>query len=273
MSTDPVSATVTVADLEVAYTRTGAGAPVVFVHGLGQDRHSWRPVLDALDGVTGYAYDLRGHGDTPLGRADGTLAQLRDDLLGFLAAVTGPAICVGFSLGGTVVLAAAAERPDLVTAVVGLGTSSVVGRAAKAFYEQRAALFAEGDREANRQAMVEDTAAALHRPDSDAAAVAAARLAAIGDGAGFVNAATAMARMADEPLTPALARIGPGTPVRLIGADHDALCPRRAADLILEAVPHATYAEVTDAGHLMLVDQPGQVTALLRSALRTAAAG
>jgi len=103
--------------------------------------------------------------------------------------------------------------------------------------------------------------------------VAAARLAAIGDGAGFVNAATAMARMADEPLTPALARIGPGTPVRLIGADHDALCPRRAADLILEAVPHATYAEVTDAGHLMLVDQPGQVTALLRSALRTAAAG
>src|SRR5262245_50525805 len=117
-------------DIDVEYTRAEEGPPVVLVHGLAEDLSSWRSVQHALTGRTIYAYDLRGHGATTLGNADGTLSQLCDDLLAFIGEISGPAAVVGYSLGGTIVLSAAAERPDLVRRAVVIGTSSVVGRRA-----------------------------------------------------------------------------------------------------------------------------------------------
>ena len=259
--------TVSLRDIDVTYTRAGHGPAVVLVHGLAEDHQSWHTVQEAGLEATTYAYDLRGHGNATAGSPEGTLAQLRDDLLTFLEEVTGPAICVGFSLGGTVVLAAAAERPDLVTKVVALGTSSVVGRGAAGFYAGRIALFRGPDTAAQQEALFSDTAAALHNPESDVDAVTRFRLAAVGDGRGYVNASTAMAALVDAPLTPELSKVGPGVEVVIIGADHDTFCPKKAADIILGAIEHATYAEITGAGHLMLVDQPEQSIALLQQTL------
>ncbi|WP_231645994.1 alpha/beta fold hydrolase [Mycolicibacterium mengxianglii] len=261
------TATIALNGIDVTYATAGSGPPVVLVHGLGEDRQSWRVVQESLTDVTTHAYDLRGHGATGIGAAAGTLAQLRDDLVAFLGAVTGPAVCVGFSLGGAIVLSAAAYRPDLVKTVVALGTSSVVGRGAKAFYTERIELFRGSDTAAKEAALLADTAAALHDPHSDAAAVTRARLTAVGDAHGYLNASTAMARLADEPLTPALSAIPADVDVHLIGADHDSLCPRKAAQIVLDAIHHATYAEISGAGHLMLIDQPEQVLAALRQAL------
>lgn len=259
--------TVTLRDIDVTYTRAGEGPAVVLIHGLAEDHRSWRAVQQAELPVTTYAYDLRGHGRTTVGSPEGTLAQLRDDLIAFLEEVTGPAICVGFSLGGTVVLSAAAERSDLVTKVVALGTSSVVGRGAAAFYAGRIDLFRGDDAEAQRAALRDDTAAALHNPDSDLDAVTDFRLEAVGEAHGYINASTAMAALVDSPLTPELARIGRDTEVAIVGADHDTFCPKKAADIILGAVEHATYHEITGAGHLMLVDQPERSIDLLRRLL------
>jgi 3-oxoadipate enol-lactonase len=250
--------------IEVHFTRAGEGPPVVLVHGLAQDCRSWSSVQHGLPTASTYAYDLRGHGRTTLGDSNGTLAQLRDDFLAFLEGVTGPAIGVGFSLGGTVVLSAAVARPDLVRRVVVMGTSSVVGRAAKAFYAERIELFRGSDMAAKAAALRADTAAALHNPDVDVDEVTRARVEAVGDGAGYVNAATAMASLADEPLTPELASITSQTPVTVIGAEHDTFCPRKAADIILDSIKHAEYREVAEAGHLMLIDQPARTVDVLR---------
>ena len=81
--------------------------------------------------------DLRGHGETGLGNAEGTLTQLGNDLVGFLEAITGPAVCIGYSLGGTIVLWAAAMRPDLVLHAIVAGTSVKVGYTANGFFQQR----------------------------------------------------------------------------------------------------------------------------------------
>lgn len=258
---------VTLGDIEVTFTRAGDGPAVVLVHGLAEDHHSWRAMQDATSDATTYAYDLRGHGGTSVGDANGTLDQLRDDLLAFLEQITGPATCVGFSLGGTIVLSAAAQRPDLVTRVVALGTSSVVGRGAAGFYAGRIELFRGTDRTEQEAALRTDTAAALHNPDSDLDGVTRARLAAVGEGHGYINASTAMAALAQAPLTETLTTIGAGIPVTIIGADHDTFCPKKAADIILGAVDHATYTEITGAGHLMMVDQPKQTTELLHRIL------
>ncbi|KAB0614491.1 alpha/beta fold hydrolase [Castellaniella defragrans] len=256
----------TLNDIDVAYTVEGSGDPVVFVHGLAEDRHTWSGQQQALGGrYRGYACDLRGHGLTSLGQADGTLAQLGHDLLAFLERVTGPARVVGFSLGGTIALWAAAERPDLVRKSVVLGTSSVVGRAAVQFYQDRIAQAADTGSAAFRDALRADTEAGLHRQHASLGRIVDARLAAVGDGRGYVNAARAMMGLNAEPLTPRLARIE--TPVVVIGAEHDRFCPQKAATILLDALPGAAFLTIPEAGHLMNVDNPDAVTQALRQAL------
>jgi pimeloyl-ACP methyl ester carboxylesterase len=266
MSTD---ATRRLGDIVVAWTECGSGRPVVLVHGLAEDRRTWVRQQQALDGLHTFAYDLRGHGDSSLGDADGSLAQLGGDLVRFLEEVTGPAAVVGFSLGGAIALWAAAERADLVDGLVVLGTSSVVGRGAIGFYEDRIAKAGDPASQAFRDAVRDDTEAGLDRlPDESfggLAGVVDARLRAVGDGRGYVNAARAMAALNAEPLTPRLGEIAQH--VDVVGAAKDAFCPPKAAAIITDALTDATYHEIPDAGHLMNVDNPAAVTTVLRHAL------
>ncbi|TCP47878.1 pimeloyl-ACP methyl ester carboxylesterase [Tamaricihabitans halophyticus] len=259
------TATITLRDIDVRYREAGSGPAVVLVHGLAEDHLSWHVQQETLAGFRTYAYDLRGHGGTTQGVGQGTLAQLRDDLGAFLREVSGPAYCVGFSLGGTVVLAAAAAEPDLVTGAVLIGTSTVVGRAAAEFYAERIGRVTDQDSSALAEALHADTAAALVNPASDVDAITQRRIVAVGDGGGYANAARAMAGLRSAPLTPELGSVR--CPVSVIGAEHDTFCPRKAADIIREALPHATYTEIADAGHLMNVEQPEAVTASITTAL------
>ena len=171
---------------------------------------------------------------------------------------------MGYSLGGTVVLALAAERPDLVTRAVVSGTSSVVGRAAAGFFEERIAMLGS-DRPAFEAALRDDTAAQSITPGADLDAITRRRVEAVGDGLGYVNAARAMQGLRASPLTPALARIR--CPVDVIGGDGDLFCPRRAAEIILAELADGEYHEIADCGHLMTVDQPEAYAVTLRAAL------
>lgn len=252
-------------DIDVDYRTTGAGDPVVMVHGLAEDAGSWADVQARLPGFATYAYDLRGHGNTDLGQAEGTLAQLGGDLIRFLEEVTGPAACVGYSLGGTVVLWVATQRPDLVRRAVVIGTSTVVGSAAAGFFHGRMALL-ESDFEAFSTALADDTAKQILSPDADFAEVAARRLRAVGNGGGYINAARAMARLNGEPLTPRLAEIACG--VDVIGGSGDVFCPRKAADIILEHLADGRYHEIAGAGHLISIDKPVEYAGAIESALQ-----
>lgn len=257
----------TVGDIEIAWTEAGPaeGRPVVLVHGLAEDRRTWAAQQEQLTDAHTYAYDLRGHGDTTLGEANGTLEQLGTDLIGLLESVTGPAVVIGFSLGGTVTLWAAAERPDLITRAVVLGTSSVVGRAAAEFYGGRIATAADTGSDEFREALRDDTRAALSVATDRLDEVVTARLAAVGDGAGYINAARAMAALNQAPLTSRLSEVK--VHVDVIGATGDTFCPMKAAQIILDALPDATYREIPDAGHLMNIDNPQGVTSALRLTL------
>lgn len=254
-----------IGDLQVAYTSGGSGEVAVLIHGLAESRQSWRRQQQILPDVRTYAYDLRGHGDTTIGTPDGTLTQLGGDLIGFLEQVSGPAALVGFSLGGAVALWTAAHRPDLVRRVVVLGTSSVVGRAAAGFYAQRIAEAADVTSLEFRESLRADTAAALAVAVDRLDEVLAARLAAVGDGAGYRNAAAAMAALHSEPLTPTLTAVT--THVDVVGGASDAFCPIKAAQIMLDVLPDASYHEIPRAGHLMGVDCPEDVAQMLHSTL------
>lgn len=251
-------------DIEVAYTEAGVGRTCVLIHGLAEDRRSWANVQKSIGSYRTLAYDIRGHGETSLGDADGTLAQLGGDLIAFLETVTGPASCVGYSLGGTIVLWAAAHRPDLVSHAVVAGTSSIVGRAAADFFAQRIELIGN-DFPEFAAALKADTALQIALRHTELDSVAARRLEAVGDGHGYINAAHAMAGIRETPLMPLLDRIT--MPVDIIGGDKDTFCPRKAADILRESLPDAAYHEIPDAGHLMSIDQPALYASSIEMAL------
>lgn len=254
------------ADIDVGYSRAGEGPPAVMLHGLAEDRNSWADVQRRLSDFTTYAYDLRGHGETELGEADGTLRQLGGDLIAFLEALTGPAHCIGYSLGGAVVLWVAAKRPDLVTLATVAGTSTVVGRRAAGFFRDRIETI-RSDFSGFSSVLKEDTRQQLVVAGDQLEAVTARRLKAIGAGNGYVNAARAMARLNEDPLTQCLPDIA--CPVHVVGGEADVFCPRKAADIMIAALRHATYHEVARAGHLMSVDQPEAYAQAIRNALES----
>ena len=99
----------------LAFTRAGAGAPLVLLHGLGSSRHAWDPVIPALaERFDVIAVDLPGFGDSePLppqvepqpAALAASLADMLDDL-----GVADPHVA-GNSLGGWVALELARLRP------------------------------------------------------------------------------------------------------------------------------------------------------------------
>ena len=239
---------VTIGDIDAGYRRTGSGRRLVFIHGLGQDMNIWNEIRGQWINGDSYAYDLRGHGGTTLGNAQGTIAQLGRDLIGFLD-FAGPAVCVGFSLGGSIALWAAAERPDLVTGVIAVATSSVVGRAAAESMDHRISEVLSGDAGTLRKIIEEDTRSQLAGADTDFPAIVEERLTAIGDARGYVNGARAVRNMRDESLNPRLESIV--QPVLVITGSVDPWCPRRAAEIMLDHLSHATFEELAGVGHLV----------------------
>ena len=256
------------ADIDVGYTRMGEGPSAVMLHGLAEDRNSWADVQGRLSDFTTYAYDLRGHGETELGEAEGSLEQLGGDLIAFLEALTGPADCIGYSLGGAVVLWVAARRPDLVTRATVAGTSTVVGRRAAEFFRDRIETI-RSDFSGFGSELKEDTRQQLVVAGDRLEEVTARRLKAIGAGDGYVNAARAMAQLNEDPLTQVLPKIT--CPVHVIGGEADVFCPRKAAEIMIAALRHGTYHEVARAGHLMSVDQPAAYAQAIRNALGSSA--
>jgi pimeloyl-ACP methyl ester carboxylesterase len=99
----------------LSYIRWGTGTPeVVFLHGGGQNAHTWDTVALAL-GRPAVAVDLPGHGRSdrredmdygPWANAD-AVAELLESIAPSAAAV------VGMSLGGATTIRLAAFRPDL----------------------------------------------------------------------------------------------------------------------------------------------------------------
>jgi 3-oxoadipate enol-lactonase len=241
---------------DIAFCASGSGPLVVLVHGLAEDQHSWNAQRAALSpNYRVVTYDVRGHGRTPIGEANGTLSQLGDDLVALLEALeAGPATLVGYSLGGTIVLWAAANRPDLVSGVVAIATSSVVGARAASFYRDRIALFREGDPARIRAELQLDIRSGLHRTWLDSDDLLEQHVEAVGDGEGYCNAAEAMMRLHSEPLTPLLARVT--CPVLVVGGAEDEFCPRKAQDILVNALPDARYHEIPAVGHLLAFEDP-----------------
>ncbi|MGB0113508.1 MAG: alpha/beta hydrolase [Ilumatobacteraceae bacterium] len=105
--------------------RSGAGEPIVFIHGMGTSAATWDRCMDILDDrFTVIAVDLLGHGGSPVpdDPSEYTRDRALDDLDDVIADLDQPPLLVGHSLGGYLALAHAATRPGATRGIVVLNT-------------------------------------------------------------------------------------------------------------------------------------------------------
>lgn len=107
--------------MKMNYVRSGAGKPLLLIHGLGGSWRSWQTILDglALEREV-IAVDLPGHGDTPPLNGETTIATLADAVTEFLekSKLTNIDV-VGSSMGARLVLELA-RRGGVVGSVISL---------------------------------------------------------------------------------------------------------------------------------------------------------
>jgi 2-succinyl-6-hydroxy-2,4-cyclohexadiene-1-carboxylate synthase len=98
--------------------RDGAGPRVVLLHGFGQTGRCWGPFAPALARDHEVVrLDAPGHGGS------GGEAVDLPTTAGLIAAAGGPAVYLGYSMGGRMALQVAVDRPDVVRGLVVLGAT------------------------------------------------------------------------------------------------------------------------------------------------------
>lgn len=248
----------------LAYDDSGTGdrPAIVLLHGWATRRTSMRPIFDALR--TSYRVinvDLPGHGDSPVPDDEDHLAVpvVAQDIAALCAArgITS-AVLVGHSFGGAIALELAAQRPDLVEAVVAV--EGILFTPA-AIVEQSAGLFAALRSPAWREVMTEvltagflpsDDQALLQRLIDEMQAMPQHVVAAIPNQVLRWNVESA-AKTVGAAGTPLLCIEGPGGL-----ADLDAL---------RERCPQLVVGKTVGVGHDQMLETPTQTVAMISAFL------
>jgi 3-oxoadipate enol-lactonase len=253
-------------DIDVAWFEAGRGEPLILVHGLGDDHRAWRRTLpDLMLRHRVVMYDLRGHGETSLGRPDRTLRQLGDDLVALMDSLRiDRADIAGFSLGGTVAMRAGIDHRARVRRLVLVATSSRVGRTAAGWYAKRVEMV-DGDDPELRSTIEKDTADVYAESPSELEEGLLIRHQATADPRGYANACAAMAALNSSPLDPELPEIA--APTLIVASERDRHCPPKAAEIIAAGIQGSRLVVMPEAGHPIPVERPAELAREINSFL------
>jgi pimeloyl-ACP methyl ester carboxylesterase len=104
--------------LKFHYTEWGpvTGPPVVMLHGLNVQCHTWDPIAQVLAGDRHViCMDMRGHGDSDWAKSGYRVHSMARDVHGLIDSLgLGPVDLVGHSAGVRVAIAVAGEKPETI---------------------------------------------------------------------------------------------------------------------------------------------------------------
>jgi pimeloyl-ACP methyl ester carboxylesterase len=252
------------------------GAPVILIHGGGQTRHSWgRAALElAARGYHVATIDLRGHGDSDWAPdSNYSIDAQVGDVRAVIAQMQRPPVLIGASMGGLISLTAAGETRDgSVRALVLVDVTPKVDPAGRAriigFMRDRPDGFNS----------VEEAAEAIaaylpHRPRPKDLSGLRRNLRHRPDGRWhwhwdpkLFDTFEADHEIAVRRYTAAARSVS--IPTLLVRGSKSELVTPENVRHFREAIPHAEYADVTDAAHMIAGDRNDAFNAVVLDFLR-----
>ena len=120
--------TVVVNDINMHYERSGAGAPLLFLHGLGSSGRDWELQVDHFEAsYDTLVCDTRGHGQSDKPPGPYTVSQFATDVAGLIMALDlQPVHVVGLSMGGSIAFQLAVDHPSLLRSMVIVNSAPAV---------------------------------------------------------------------------------------------------------------------------------------------------
>jgi len=252
-------------DTRVHYRLDGPddGPALVFANALGTDFRIWDGVVAHLPaGLRILRYDMRGHGLTTAPAGPYFMGDLVGDAARLMQhAGLKDAVFVGLSIGGVVAQGLAAERLDLLRAMVLSNTAAKIGTHQQ--WRDRIALVRDGgiealadgtierwfakDTRADRRALVEGIRAMLTRQPLD----------------GYLGC---MEAIAETDLIESTARLR--LPTLGLAGSEDGSTPADLVRETTESIPGARFHLIRRAGHLACVEHPAEYAAALQAFLQ-----
>jgi len=245
----------------IAYDVMGSGDTLlIFVHGWSCDRSYWREQVPVFAGAYRVvAIDLGGHGASPADRDDWSIESFGQDVAAVAAAVDADhVVLIGHSMGGPVVLDAAARLGDRVAGIIGVDALKDASarpvsaeRAAKLFTTSVDEFPVRMDAVVRRALFTDDAPAELV---DEIAGDMAAGDPTVGGKAGIAHATFDVGA--------ALRKLD-GVPLILINADYT---PTNV-DALRAAYPRSRVVVIPDSGHFVMLERPAAFNAALQAEL------
>lgn len=228
--------------------------PLVLIHGAGDSHVQWPPQLRFMAGVTVYALDLPGHGQST-GAARDTIEAYRDVVLAWADVLALPRFVIaGMSMGGAIAQAVALADPARLAGLILVGTDARLP-VAPAILEGLRTDFA---------GTVRQIAQWVHRrtPDQAMVELYARRLLAV-DPAVIIGDFEACNRF---DVTAQVSQID--LPTLVIVGSEDRMTPARRSRWLAEQLPHAQLVEIDGAGHAVASEAPAVTADAIGAFLR-----
>jgi len=248
---------IAVNDIELAYDRRGKGIPLVLLHGYPLDHHLWDEVVPLLEGTFDLILpDLRGFGESTTVNTSYTMDDYASDIAGLLDNLgIQKAAIVGHSMGGYAALAFARLYPQRVSALGLVSTQALADPADRKEGRYKSAT----DVTENGIAGVVATMTPKFTSDERLQALAREMMERQKPAA-YIGALKAMAERMDA--TPLLAAFN--FPIVIVHGTADALIPIDRAREVKAAVPKAHLAELSDVGHMPMMESKEKTAEALK---------
>ncbi len=230
--------------------------PLILIHGAGGSRLTWPAELRRLPDWPVYALDLPGHGRSPGAGAD-RIAGYSERVLSWMDALGLPqAVWLGHSMGGGVALHAALNAPQRVAALVLVGTGGRL-RVHPDFLAKAA----------DPATCAQAVQAVIHwsfAPGAPAAAVERAQEHMLATPPDVLHADFLACDRFD--VLDRLAEVE--APALVLCGAEDRMTPPKYSRFLAERIPAARLVIIEGAGHMVMLEKPGQVAQAVQEFLR-----
>ncbi len=245
----------------LSYTESGSGFPIVLLHAFPLNKAMWQPQIETWQSWGRViAMDLPGFGDSPR-QATPSIPDMACEVVHTLKAcgVEGPAIFAGLSMGGYVSFEIYRQFPEKVKAL-GLFATRAASDTPEQVQVRKmsiAAIKSQGLAEYAKIFLSKCVTAQTRSEKPDLVKSIESMIISGSSLDGIVDAMEAM--MVRRDSREWLSTVD--CPVLVVGGAEDALIPQVEAQHMAQAMPHAQWALIQDAGHLLNLEQPASLDA------------